>query len=116
METSNTTFKAPLSKIEFEMKPFITGQDTIDLEAIGVGGANRVDSATGEVQYDGETAYKKRLRKLVDIVVVRAGEKTGNQEIWDALVGLPSNDYNLVMAKIELAANGGVLDEDEGKA
>jgi hypothetical protein len=115
MSTSNTTFKAPVEKIEFELKPYITGQDTIDLESTGTG-VSSVDGRTGEVKIDPEAAYKQRLRKLVDIVVVRAGEETSKQGIWDVLVGMRSSDYNLVMAKIETAANGGVLDEAEGKA
>lgn len=86
----------------------------MDLEGIAVGsGIKSVDGRSGEITMRAEEAYKKRLRKLVDVMVVSVGESKGSEDNWNALRALRGPDYTFAMNAIEAAAAG--LTEAEGK-
>lgn len=109
------TFETPVSKTKITINAFMTGGEMMDLEGIAVGsGIKSVDGRSGEITMRAEEAYKKRLRKLVDIMVVSIGEVTGSDAVWSALRNLRGQDYTFAMNAIEASAAG--LTEAEGKA
>lgn len=114
-ERSTRTIKTPLAEIEVVLHDYMTGGEMMDLEAVAVGsGVKSVDGRSGEVQMRADEAYKKRLRKLADVMIVSIGGETDPEKRWTALRALQARDYAFVMKEVEAAAAG--ISESEGKA
>lgn len=114
-ERETTTFETPVGKIPVTINTFMTGGEMMDLEGISVGaGIKSVDGRSGEISMNAESAYSKRLRKLVDIMIVSIGEVKEINEKWSALRNLHGRDYAFVMKAVEASAAG--ITTDEGKA
>lgn len=114
-ERETRTFETPVDKVKITINAFMTGGEMMDLEGVAVGsGVKSVDGRSGEITMRAEEAYKKRLRKLVDIMVVSVGEIKGLDDNWNAIRALKGQDYSFAMNAIEASASG--LTPDEGKA
>lgn len=114
-ERETIKFETPSQKVPVVLYAYMTGGETMDLQGISVGaGIRSVDGKTGAISMNAESAYQKRLRKLVEMIIVSIGEATSSEEKWQALRNLRSQDYNFLMTKIEQVTEG--ITEDEGKA
>lgn len=107
--------ETPIGKVKVVINAFITGGEMMDLEGVAVGaGVKSVDGRSGDVLMAADKAYKQRLRKLAEIMIVSIGDETDTEKKWIALRNLQGPDYSFVMKEIEKAAAG--IPEDEGKA
>lgn len=114
-ERPTITVKAPKAGIDLILNSYMTGGEMIELDAAAIGaGFKNVDSHSGSVNINGEEVYRKRLRKIVDLIVVKAGEDTEKDKIWTTITGLQASDYNIVMKRIDAVA-AGISEADAGK-
>ena len=112
-ERETRKLETPHGKVAVVINAFMTGGEMMDLEGVAVrAGVKSVDKM-GEISMNAGDAYERRLRKLVDLMVVSVGEATESQAKWNALRDLRGSDYTFVMKEVEAAASG--LDDDEGK-
>ena len=112
-ERETRTLETPKGKIKVVINSYMTGGEMMDLEGVAVrAGVKSVDKQ-GEISMNAGDAYERRLRKLVDLMIVSVGEASESQAKWNALRDLRGSDYSFVMKEVEAAAAG--LDEDEGK-
>jgi len=95
------------SGVAVVINSYMTGGEQMDLEAVAIeAGIDNVDGRSGSVKMNAESAYRKRLRKLVDIMVISVAGESDKEKIWTALKNLKSIDYNFVMKEVETAAAG----------
>lgn len=114
-ERATKTFETPNDKIKVVINASMNGGEMMDLEEVGVGaGIKSVDGRSGEISMAAGNAYKKRLRKLADIMIVSIGEQTEAEVKWSALRAMSGQDYSFVMQAVEMAASG--IGENEGKS
>lgn len=113
-ERETKTLTTPHGKVEVVINSYMTGGEMMDLEGVAVrAGVKSVDKA-GEISMNAGDAYERRLRKLVDIMVVKVGEAEESQAKWNALRDLRGSDYTFIMKEVEAAASG--IDDESGKA
>lgn len=113
-ERATRTIETPLAKVKVVINTHITGGEMMDLEGVAIGsGVKSVDGRSGEISMRAEDAYKKRLQKLVEVMIVSIGEETTREKVWIALRNLQGPDYSFVMNEVEKAAAG--LTQAEGK-
>lgn len=113
-ERETKTLTTPHGKVAVVINTFMTGGEMMDLEGAAVRAGVKSVSGAGEISMNAGDAYERRLRKLVDIMVVSVGESTETQAKWNALRDLRGSDYSFVMKEVEAAASG--LDDESGKA
>jgi hypothetical protein len=112
-ERQTKTITTPIEKVEIIINAFMNGGEMMDLEGVAVGAGIKSVDRTGEITMKAEESYKKRLRKLSDIMIVSINGKTEIEERWNALRNLRGQDYKFVMDSVEAAAAG--LGSEEGK-
>ncbi len=122
IERETEIITLPRTKAAVTVKSWLTGGELIDLEATTAGaGAKSVNNHSGEVMMDAESAYRKRLQKLISIMItkIQIGENVIEEKtkIWETVCDLPHLDYNTLMMRIDgITVSGGSLTEDEKKA
>lgn len=115
MERETINLKTPLKGVEIVAKSYITGGELIEIEAATASaGVKSVDGKTGEVNMRAEDAYRRRLRKLVDVAIVSISGETEREKVWSAVISLVARDYTWLMAKINQICEGLTI-EDEKK-
>lgn len=101
------TFTLKVADKEIVLHSYMTGGEQIDLEAVAIdAGVESVDGRSGQIKMRAEDAYRKRLRKLIDIMVVSIAGETDKEKNWSTLKDMKSKDYDFIMAGIERAAAG----------
>lgn len=112
-ERQTKTIKTPVEGVEVIINAFMNGGEMMDLEGVAVGAGIKSVDRTGEITMKAEDSYKKRLRKLADIMIVSINGKIEIDEKWNALRNLHGRDYQFVMKEVENAAAG--LGDEEKK-
>lgn len=112
MEKQTKTVKLTKTAAEVVLVCELTGGDIMDLEASGMGSDMRADQRG--VRIDAASAYKLRLKKLVELIVVSFNGNKDRDFCWNSVRNLPRADYDQLMQEINLI-NSGADPEGEKK-
>jgi len=102
MESPIKKIKAPVSKIDIEIKDWITGAESEYIDEVLLGAVkikpDLVNKTASVSDFDTNTMKESAHREIETFVVAVNGKK---ENIVDEVCGLPEQDYEFVLSEIK---------------
>lgn len=91
MERETVKLKLDISGADIILVSALTGGEVMDIEAAPLG--QETQTTHKGVTINGAMAYKLRLKKLIEMIVVSINGVTDKAAVWQAVKDLPGPDY-----------------------